>query len=92
MGIKITAIAKKIIERSVTVENNEAKISIWVSIAKMKAPIVNMMLNSYLEKNRINVIISKKLNQAGITIKERINTIKIAFLGKIFDINDLKVS
>jgi hypothetical protein len=82
MGIKITAITKKIIERSVIIENNEAIISICVNRAKIKAPMVKIMLNSYFEKIKINKMISKKLNHAGITIKQIINPIKTTFLRK----------
>lgn len=87
IGIKITAIAKKIIERSVNIENNEANISIWVNIAKIKAPIVNIMLNSYFENIKMHNIIIKKLNQAGITIELIFNSIKIKFLKEIFTIS-----
>ena len=85
IGIKIIANVKKIIERSVITEVNEASISIWVNIAKIKAPIVNIMLNSYLENIKMHKIIIKKLNQAGITIEVIFNTIKIKFLGKGFE-------
>jgi hypothetical protein len=37
-------------------------------MAKTNEPIVSMILNSYFEKINIKKMISKKLNQGGITI------------------------
>ena len=62
------------------IEYNEANRSIWVNIAKINAPIVKTILNSYFEKIKIIKIMSRKLNHAGITIKEGINPIKTTFL------------
>lgn len=80
MGIIATAIAKKIIEKSVNIETNEASISIWVRMAKIRAPMLNIILNSYFEKIKIRMRISKKLTQEGITLKKIYNPIKTTFL------------
>lgn len=64
-----TEIANRIIEKSVKIVKNEPNKSTCVKIPNNNAPILNTILNSFLEKITIRKITRRKLSQAGITIK-----------------------